>query len=88
VEDIDDKIAFVVIAIVLGLGMWLTYSLCRLKFPDLENPNFDDEVFASFNYSLHSTKRWRVWLIAVIGGVLNALLLVTVEIFLATGRGT
>lgn len=85
VTNLDDKIAAVIIAMVFGLGMWLTYSLFRLKFPDLESPKFGDEVLASFNYSLHSTKRWRIWLVSVIGGVLNVLLLIFVDIFLAVG---
>lgn len=85
VTDLDDKIAFLIISIVFGLGMWLIYALFRLKFPDLENPNFNDEMLASFSYSLHSTKRWRVWLVSVIGGILNALLLIFVEIFLTAG---
>lgn len=65
--------------------MWLTYALFRLKFSDLEDPGFNDEVLASFSYSLHSTKRWRVWLVSVIGGILNVLLLIFVEIFLTAG---
>jgi hypothetical protein len=85
VDNLDEKIAFTVLAITFGLGMWLTYSLFRLRFPDIENPRFDEEVFASFSYSLHSTKRWRIWLAAVVGGVLNALGLIFVEILLVYG---
>jgi len=85
VTNLDDKIAFLIISIVFGLGMWLTYALFRLKFPDLEDPDFNNEMLASFSYSLHSTKRWRVWLVSVIGGVLNVLLLIFAEIFLTAG---
>lgn len=85
VNDLDDKIGASVIAIIFGLGMWLTYSLFRLKFPDLADPKFDDEFLASFHRSVHSTKRWRIWLVSVIGGILNVLLLVAMEIFLAVG---
>jgi len=76
VTDLDDKIGGMVIAILFGIGMWLTYSIFRLRFPDLEDPKFRDEVLASFNYSMHATKRWRVWLFAVTGGVLNVLFLI------------
>ena len=85
VTNLDDKIAFLIISIVFGLGMWLTYALFRLKFPDLEDPDFNNEMLASFSYSLHSTKRWRVCLVSVIGGVLNVLLLIFAEIFLTAG---
>lgn len=37
VNDLDEKIGVAVIAIVFGLGMWLTYALFRLNFPDLED---------------------------------------------------
>lgn len=85
VNDLDEKIGLAVLAIIFGLGMWLTYSLFRLKFPDLENPEFEKDVLASFNYSIHSTKRWRIWLVSVIGGVLNVLLLIFLDVFLSFG---
>lgn len=85
VNDLDEKIGVAVIAIVFGLGMWLTYALFRLNFPDLEDPVFEKDVLASFNYSLHSTKRWRIWLVSVIGGVLNVLALIFLEVFLSFG---
>jgi hypothetical protein len=85
VNDLNEKIGLAVLAIVFGLGLWLTYSLFRLKFPDLEDPAFEEDVLASFNYSLHSTKRWRVWLVSVIGGVLNVLMLIFLDVFLSFG---
>jgi len=85
VTDLDHRFGAVLIAILFGIGMWFTYSLFRLKFPDLENPKFQHEVLSSFNYSMHTTKRWRVWLFAVIGGVLNVLLLVILELFRIEG---
>lgn len=85
VSDLDDKLAFTLVAIIFGVGMWLTYALFRLKFPDLENPEFEKEVLASFHYSQHSTRRWRIWLTSVIGGIVNVLALFVAEIFLAGG---
>ena len=85
VNDLDEKIGLAVIAIVFGLGLWLTYSLFRLKFPDLEDPEFEKDVLASFNYSEHSTTRWRIWLVSVIGGVLNVLMLIFLDVFLSFG---
>ena len=75
VGDLDEKIVSVVIAIVFALGFWLTYVLFRMKFPDLEDPKFDDEVFASFHYSRHSVKRFRVWVASTVGGILNVIVL-------------
>jgi hypothetical protein len=86
VTELDEKIGTVTIAIILGLGMCFIYILFRLKFPDLENPRFDDTVLTSYSYSLHSVKRWRIWLISVIGGVVNVLLLVIAALCLDTGN--
>jgi hypothetical protein len=83
VTDLNDRIGLVILAFIFGIGLWLTYSLFRLKFPDLEGPNFDEELLASYSYSLHSSKRWRIWLFSVVGGVMNVLLLVATTIFLA-----
>ena len=77
-NDVNDRLGFTVIAIIFGVGMWLSYSLFRLKYPDLEDAKFEDEIFASQKYSDHSLKRWRIWLFSV-GGVLNVLLLVLTE---------
>jgi hypothetical protein len=86
VSELDDKITAVIIAINFGLGFWLTYSLFRLKFPDLEQKRLDGEVFRSFRESEHSLKRYRVWLASTIGGVINVLLLVAADIYLVAGR--
>ena len=82
VTNIDDKIGFAVMSILFGLGMWLTYSLLRLKFPDIENQNFSPDVMATYAYQSHSTKRWWVWLFSVIGGVVNLLAIVFVDLLL------
>jgi hypothetical protein len=82
---VNDRLGAVVIAIIFGIGMWLSYSLFRLKYPDLEDPKFENEIFASQKYSDHSVKRWCVWLFSVIGGVLNVLLLSLTEAYLVAG---
>src|SRR5688500_6633455 len=71
----SDKIAKVVLGVVFGIGMWLTYSLLRLKFPDIEEQRLDSEVMGSFAYQADSTKRWMVWVLSAVGGILNAGLL-------------
>lgn len=76
VWDTNDKLAKVTLALVFGLGMWLSYSLFRLKFPDIEEQRLDSEVMGSFAYQEHSTKRWAVWLFSVVGGILNVLFLI------------
>ena len=86
VTDLDDKIGSVVIAIVFGLGMWLTYTLFRLKYTDLEAPHLEEEILNTYSYSLHSVKRWRIWLVSAIGGVLNALLLIVAAMCLDWSR--
>lgn len=83
--DVNDRVGAFMIAIIFVLGMWLTYSLFRLKYHDLENPNFEDEIFASQSYSDHSVKRWRIWLLSVIGGAVNLLVLLITEGYLVMG---
>ncbi|HYJ92186.1 MAG TPA: hypothetical protein VEV84_12820 [Pyrinomonadaceae bacterium] len=57
VNSLDERIGSVIIAIIFGLGMWFTYTLFRLRFYDLENPRFEQEMFVSYSYALHATKR-------------------------------
>lgn len=76
VNEASDKLSKVILALVFGLGMWVTYSLFRLKFPDIEEQRLDAEVMGSFAYQAHSSKRWMIWLFSVVGGVLNLLLLI------------
>jgi len=85
VTDLSDRIGATLIAIVFGLGLWLTYTILRWFYPDIEQDKGGNAVFGSYERSLHATKRWRVWLVSVIGGILNALLLVFVEIYRAHG---
>lgn len=73
----NNKLAMIVLALVFGVGMWLTYALFRLKFPDIEEQRLDAEVMGSFAYQSNSTKRWMVWLLSAVGGLVNLLLLIT-----------
>ena len=86
VSGVNNKITAVLIAIVFGLGFWLTYGLFRLKFHDLENKQFDNDILSSFHASEHSLKRYRVYLFSAIGGVMNVLLLIATEIYLIADR--
>ncbi len=80
----SDRIAKVVLAIVFGIGMWLTYSLFRLKFPDIEEQRLDSDVMGSFAYQSNSTKRWMVWVLSAVGGIVNVGLLVVVAMALSS----
>ena len=73
---LNQKIDIIVLGLVFGLGMLLTYALFRLKFPDLEEQRLDADVMGSFAYQSDATKRFRVWLFSAIGGVVNVLLLI------------
>jgi predicted membrane protein len=86
VSELNNKITAVLIAMLFGLGFWFTYALFRLKFPDLEDKRFDGEILGSFHASEHSLKRYRVWLAATVGGILNVLILVAMDIYLVAGR--
>ena len=79
VGNVDDKLVAFFIAVVWGLGMWLTYSLFRLKFPDLENSPKEKGVMSGFAAQENSTRKVRIWVVSVAGGVLNLLALAIVE---------
>lgn len=81
---LPDKIGIAILGIPLGAGMYATYCLLRLRSPTIEdNKHLDSEMMASFTYQAESTKRWFVWLIAVIGGVVNVLLLIRANMYFA-----
>lgn len=84
VWDVNNKIAMVVLAIVFGAGMWLTYALFRLKFPDIEEQRLDAEVMGSFAYQSNSTRRWMVWLLSAVGGLVNLLMLMMAAMALSS----
>ena len=85
INELNSKIPAVMIVIIFGLGFWLTYSLFRLRLPDLEDLKFQKTVFASFHYSQRAAKRWRIWLFSTVGGIVNVLLLMITEIYLSHG---
>jgi hypothetical protein len=84
VWEASDRIAKLVLAIVFGIGMWLTYALFRLKFPDIEEQRLDAEVMGSFAYQSNSTKRWMVWILSAVGGLINVGLLVAVAMVISS----
>jgi hypothetical protein len=60
----------------LGLGIWGTYALVRLKFPDLEEQKMSDSgLMKSFDYQSQSSKIWRIWMVSSVVGVVNTLLI-------------
>lgn len=79
----SDKMTMVLLGVPFGVGMWLVYSLLRLKYPDIEEQNLDNEVLATFAYQAHSNKRWFVWLGSIIGGIMNVLILTILDLLLA-----
>ncbi|HEX8250328.1 MAG TPA: hypothetical protein VF599_19295 [Pyrinomonadaceae bacterium] len=82
VFDISNKIGIAVLGFPLTFGFCLIYSLCRIKFPDLEENNLQSEMMASYGYQSHSLKRWYIWLFSILGGVLNVVLLFLVNLYL------
>jgi len=83
VNDVSDKIGKATLAVPFGLGLFLAYSLFRLKFPDIEEQKLDSDLMASYRYQAHSLKRWWIWFFSVLAGILNVLLLMTLAIFLS-----
>lgn len=73
ISDVNDRLVLIVIGILFGIGMWLTYALFRLKFPDLEELSQSSDVMSSFADSEKTTRKIRVWVASVMGGLLNLL---------------
>ncbi len=84
VHGISNKISVVVLGLVFGVGLWFTYSLLRVKFPDIEDLNLDSTVFGSYVYHASSKKRWLVWLFSSLGGVVNLLAVVVATLLLTS----
>jgi hypothetical protein len=77
---LSDKLGISILGFPFGFGLFTAYCLCRLKFPDIEDTkNLESEMRASFNYQSHSTKRWFIWLFSILFGVINVILLGSVE---------
>jgi hypothetical protein len=85
ITDVNEKIAAIILGIPFGLGTFFVYSLFRLKFPDIEDQNAESDVMGSYNYQSHSAKRWHIWLVSIVGGVFNVLLLVIANIYFSNG---
>lgn len=77
VHELNQKFSILVLAFPFSLGMLITYSIFRIKFPDIEEIELDSEVLGSYSYQSNSQKRWLVWVFSTIGGVLNLFLLFT-----------
>lgn len=82
VGNIDDRVVLTIVVMIFGVGMWFTYALFRLRFPNLENREFGSEFLSSVKHQQNSFRRFHVWLAAVIGGVVNLLALFVVELIL------
>lgn len=82
VFDLSDKIGVGILVFPLMFGFFIAYSLCRLKFPDLEENELQSEMMASYSYQAHSMRRWYIWLFSILGGVLNVVLLFLVNLYL------
>ena len=76
VWNVNQKISMIVLALVFGVGMWLSYSLFRLKFPDIEEQRLDADIMGSFAYQSDSTKKYRVWMFSAVGGIVNVGLMI------------
>ncbi len=83
----EEKIIGLVIATIFGLGVWLTYGLFRMRFPDLNKRTESSEVMSSFADQESSTRNVRVWVMSVAGGFLHLLALaVTFGLLVSNGR--
>jgi hypothetical protein len=76
---LGDRLVAIVLVFVFGSGLWFAYSLFRFRYPDLEKDPIEEGVLSSFAHQENSYRRFRVWLMCVVFGVLNLLALAIVE---------
>lgn len=75
-NDWSPKGLTLVIGVIFGTGLWLTYSLFRMKIADLEEVAVDEGPIAtSFSSQRRSERRFRIWIVSTTAGVLNVLAL-------------
>lgn len=79
VSEIEGKLVLFVLAGIFGVGMWLTYAVFRLRFPDLEKRDESTDVMSAFAHHENAARKVRIWVISVTGGVLNLLALAITE---------
>ena len=64
------------IGLIFGTGLWLTYSLFRMKFPDIEDVAVDEGPIAtSFSTQRRSERKFRIWVVSAAAGVVNVIVL-------------
>lgn len=85
VVEVNDRIIVVFLSTVFGIGMWLTYSIFRFIFSDLEERKEGRDVMTSFADQENSARKVRIWVTAVACGVLNLLALAIAEGLLIGG---
>lgn len=84
-NEISQKLSVAALSIPLWLTFLMTYAILRLKFPEIEDhKRLESNFMGSFNYQSHSVKRWRIWIAALLAGVLDTFLLVLATLFLNT----
>lgn len=75
IGSIDDRLVLTILIGIFAIGMWLTYALFRVRFPRLEERDYEPELMATYTYHLNWTRKFRIWVTSVVGGVLNLLAL-------------
>ena len=79
------RVTIIIFGIPFGLGFGIVYAILRLRIPDLESREFKSGFMSGFDYSERMRRRWAIWSIATIGGVLNVFGLFLVDIYMAHG---
>lgn len=73
-ERLGDKARFIPFSVPFGTGLWLAYSLARLRSPDLEDRKLlDSELMGTIAYNSEANRRYITWLVAIVAGVFNVL---------------
>ncbi len=70
------KISIFLLSFPFGFGLYLAYIFFRLKIPDVEeNKSLNSDFMGSMDYQSSANRRYLVWTVSILCGILNLILL-------------
>jgi hypothetical protein len=74
VMSLTDTPGLIAVGTPFVLGFYAAYAFLRIRLPDVEdNKQLESDMMSTYQYNVDSTRRWYVWIGAILFGLLNAL---------------
>ena len=82
----NGKLSMVLLGVPFGFGLYLAYIIFRIKIPDVEeNKTLNSDLMGSLDYQTASNKRYFVWTLSILAGVLN-IVFITIICFILDSK--